>query len=72
MKYRQEMKKILTKQAKAQKSLDEKEKEEGKKYERFACRVKNTEKKYSREVEFKRLLQFSFNSCQQAPRKREG
>lgn len=30
MKYRQEMKKILTKQAKAQKSLDEKEKEEGK------------------------------------------
>ena len=43
-----------------------------KQYVRFACRVRNTQKKYSREVEFKRLLQFSFNSCQQAPRKREG
>lgn len=34
-----------------------------KQYVRFACRVQKTQKKYSREVEFKILLQFSFNSC---------
>lgn len=72
MKYRQEVKKNSYQIGRGPEIPWWERKGRRKQYVRFACRVQNTQKKYSREVEFKRLLQFSFNSCQQAPRKREG